>query len=142
MKRQASCNPFTGNSGNWYSWLAATMGGNKSSGNELNSICPKGWMLITNASNDKTSYYHLIRTAYSISDSSDSKIRPLPLSFIRSGNYSQGSLDNRANLGRYWSSTAFNSSIAYILYFSSGYLNLQNGSYSKRNGYSVRCVVK
>lgn len=41
--------------------------------------------------------------------------------------------------GHYWSRTAYNSTVAYRLYFSSGYLYPANANY-RRGGGSVRCV--
>ena len=140
MHFQKSCKPNTGNAGNWYSWPAATAGGSKSSGNELNSICPTGWQLTVNAASDLKSWYYLIRNTYNIQDNNDSKLLPLPMSFIRSGLYNQGSLNVRANYGNYWSSAVYDSNNAYSLGFYSGYLYPQYGNYYKNFGFSVRCV--
>ena len=139
---QISCRSMTSNAGNWYSWPAATAGGSKDSGNELNSICPRGWQLTVNAATDPKSYYYLIRTAYNIQDNNDSKVRPQPLSFVRSGNYAQGSLSGRASNGYYWSSTASSGYNAYSLYFDSGNLNPQYSGHRKNYGFSVRCVSR
>ena len=99
MHNQVSCKPDTNNSGNFYSWPMSTAGG-QSSGKEPNSICPRGWRLTTNTATDIKSYYYLIRATYNIQENgSDSKIRPLPMSFIRSGDYSLGSLNGRGSLG-------------------------------------------
>ena len=141
MSYQDSCGPNVGNAGNWYSWSASTAGG-QSSSKEPNSICPKGWQLTTNTATDIKSYYYLIRTAYNISeDNNDSRIRPLPMSFIRSGLYYLGSLNNRGSYGYYWSAVASSSTGAYFLYFSSGSLNPQSGD-NKYAGFSVRCVSR
>ena len=141
---QISCRANIGNAGNWYSWPSSTAGGSKDSGNELNSICPRGWQLTVNAATDPKSYYYLIRTAYNIQESKDERIRLLPMSFVRSGLYDQGSLNNRASHGGYWSSTANYSNRAYRLDFSSGSLNPQNydGYGNKNRGFSVRCVSR
>ena len=139
MSHQKSCNPNTNNSGNFYSWPASTAGG-QSSSKEPNSVCPRGWQLTTNTATDVKSYYYLIRTAYNIQETdSDSRIRPLPLSFIRSGNYNLGSLNNRGSNGNYWSAVGNSSTNAYNLNFNSGNLNPQNGN-NKYNGFAVRCV--
>jgi len=140
---QTSCKPNTGNAGNYYSFRGTTAEGKLSNGDEMNSACPKGWMLTTNATGDKTSYYYLLRTTYSIDDNNDSKIRPLPLSFILSGRYSQGSLSNRASNGYCWSSTANNNYNAYRLFFNSSNLKPQYDGYDGVNyGFSVRCVSR
>ena len=139
---QISCRAMTGNAGNWYSWPAVTAGGSKDSGNELNSICPRGWQLTVNTAADPKSYYYLIRTAYNIQESKDERIRLLPMSFVRSGYYYQGSLNTRASNGHYWSSTAYIGSRAYYLYFGSGNLNPQYSGHRKNYGFSVRCVSR
>ena len=143
MTNQTSCSPFTGNAGNLYSWPAATAGGyhEKDGFNEPNSVCPSGWQLTVNAATDSKSYYYLIRTAYNMQENNDNRIRLLPLSFIRSGYYNQGSLSNRASGGVYWSSAAYNSNGAYRLSFGSGYLTHQSSNY-KNYGMSVRCVSR
>jgi len=42
---QTSCRANTQNAGNHYSWATSTTGGSKSTGNELNSLCSRGWQL-------------------------------------------------------------------------------------------------
>ena len=141
MANQLSCKPNTNNSGNWYSWSASTAGG-QSSTKEPNSICPRGWQLTTNTATDVKSYYYLIRTAYNIQETnSDSKIRPLPMSFIRSGYYRLGSFNYRGSYGYYWSAVGYSSTNAYYLVFHSGYLFPQGGD-NKYVGFSVRCVSR
>ena len=141
MTNQISCTPNTNNSGNWYSWSASTAGG-QSSSKEPDSICPRGWQLVANSSTDTRSFAYLIRTAYNIAENdSDSRIRPLPLSFIRSGFYYLGSLNSRGSVGRYWSAIGYSSTGAYRLVFDSGYLNPQSGG-DKYNGFAVRCVSR
>ena len=143
MSRQMSCKPNTGNAGNWYSWPAATTGGYHTTEgfNEPSSVCPKGWQMTINTGANPKSWYYLFRNTYGIQDNNDSKLRPLPLSFIRSGRYYQGSLYSRATDGFYWSSTAQNSNRAYYLTFYFGSLTPQsfNGKYL---GHSVRCVSR
>ena len=138
---QKSCRAMTGNAGNWYSWPASTAGGNKESGNEENSVCPRGWQLTVNAATDPKSYYYLIRTVYNISESKDERIRLFPMSFVRSGHYNQGSPDDRANDTIYWSSTADGSNYAYYLSSGSGSLSPQRSNL-KFYGFSVRCVSR
>ena len=142
MRFQVSCKPNTGNAGNWYSWPAATAGGSKSSGNELNSICPKGWQLTVNTEINIRSWYHLIRTAYNIQDSNDSKLRSLPLSFVKSGGYTQGLLDRRAADGYYCSSTSSGSGAYYLLFRANTLLPQVSDGRQKDFGMSVRCVAR
>ena len=141
MTNQISCTPNTNNSGNFYSWSMSTAGG-QSSSKEPNSICPRGWQLITYSSTDTRSYHYLIRTTYNIQETnSDSKIRPLPISFIRSGDYDLGSLNGRGSVGYYWSAVGVSSTSAYRLRFDSGNL-LPLYSTDKYNGFAVRCVSR
>ena len=141
MRNQISCKVNTGNAGNWYSWPASTAGG-QSSTKEPNSVCPRGWQLTTNTATDVKSFDHLIRTAYDISETnSDSRIRSLPMSFVRSGGYGLGSLNNRGSIGYYWSAVASSSLGAYYLGFSSYGLYPQDGN-NKYYGFSVRCVSR
>ena len=140
---QISCKANTGNAGNYYSWPASTAGGKKSSGNEFNSICPRGWQLTVNTAADPKSYYYLLLTIYNSGTSNDSKVRLLPLSFIRSGYYDQGSLIYRAEYGYYWSSTAIGN-YAYGLRLRSNGLDPQYnlGYNNKFAGFSLRCVAR
>ena len=136
---------MTGNAGNWYSWPAATAGGYHTTDgfNEPNSICPSGWQLTVNTETEVKSWYYLIRNTYNIQDKNDSNLLPQPMSFVRSGYYSKGSLSYRANYGNYWSSTANSSKGAHYLVFYSSSLSPQyNYSDVKHNGYSVRCVSR
>ena len=143
MINQVSCNPFTGNGGNWYSWPAATAGGSSSTRgyNEPNSICPSGWQLTVNAETKVKSWYYLIRNTYGILSGGDENIRLLPMSFVRSGAYVQESFFNRADYGYYWSSTADSSNNACHLNFNYRNLNHQSNNY-KSYGLSVRCVSR
>ena len=141
MINQISCGSNTNNSGNFYSWPASTAGG-QSSSKEPNSVCPKGWQLTTNAATDTKSFYYLIRTVYNIQeDDSDSRVRPLPMSFIRSGYHNLGSHKDRGSSGNYWSALGYSGAYAYFLRFHFGNLDLQGG-YSRYYGLSVRCVSR
>ncbi len=66
--------------------------------------------------------------------------RSFPNNFVYSG-YWNGSLAyDRGSYGYYWSSTASDSGSAYYLGFGSDGVG-PTSSYSKYNGYSVRCVA-
>ncbi|MDE7356035.1 MAG: hypothetical protein K2N21_04610 [Rikenellaceae bacterium] len=52
---------------------------------------------------------------------------------------SDGTLYYAGTDGLYWSLVAYDSNLAYYLYFSSSNLYVLNG-YDRRNGFSVRCV--
>ena len=64
----------------------------------------------------------------------------LELFFVRGGNVNSGSLNNSANNGNYWSSTANSATNAADFCFYSGGVN--SSDYSNRNyGFSVRCLA-
>ena len=61
--------------------------------------------------------------------------------FVQGGYVSPGSnLYLAGNYGRYWSSVGRSSSLAYYLYFSSGYVNPSSSS-NRYFGFPVRCVA-
>ena len=146
MSDQMSCRANTQNMGNYYPFPGATAGSNISSGNASNSICPKGWILPANTKEDNKSFYRWLKTIYNY-NSNDNGIRSLPISFIRSGIYYQGALNDRAVGGVYWSSKLYSGSYAYGLRFNSNTLDTQFAFYyyygiGKPLGYSVRCVAR
>ena len=150
----------------YYSWLAATAGGKDSSGNAVStngynaaySICPKGWRLPTsttsNASaqsnnNWKTGDWYALATAYGANLESNYYQSAATFynnagpgttpNFLLAGYYIFGSFGNGGSYGYYWSSTAYSSTYAYFLYFSSRSVNSANYN-GRRVGVSVRCV--
>ncbi|MBQ3348297.1 hypothetical protein IJG90_02145 [Candidatus Saccharibacteria bacterium] len=150
----------------YYSWLVATAGGKDSSGNAVStngynavySICPKGWRLPTSTTSNavadsnnnwKTGDWYILATAYGADLSSQSyQISGTFYSnagpgttpnFLFAGDYYSGSFVNGGLDGRYWSSTSFSSTIAYFLYFYSGYVNSAKYDY-RRYGFPVRCL--
>ena len=129
--------------GNYYQWNAATAGtGGESvtSDDATGSICPKGWKLPSAAYSD---YYNLIRTAYSISSNSagSTAITQAPLYFSPVGYVGSGSLNDAGYGGGYGSSTAYSSSLAYLLSFGSG--GVKPSTFSSRYyGRSVRCLAR
>ena len=135
MSLQKSCLTHSYNAGNYYNFPAASA---SSSEPTTNSICPKGWSLPQNGRN--TGYSHLLENYgvdYNASSrtNQDSALLNLPLSFLRSGDYSSGgSLGGQGNLGRYRMSSL-------RLHFGSGGLapayNTDAGG-----GYMVRCVSR
>ena len=133
MTSQISCEPHAYNAGNIYN-LPSQLGDAK-----YNNICPKGWMLPDN--NGETSYSNLL-IAYGINHNAGSnKTKPydvallnMPLSFLRSGYLSDGTLKLQGNYGRYRMASL-------SLYFSSGALNPTYDTHDSY-GYSVRCVSR
>ena len=65
----------------------------------------------------------------------------LELFFVRGGNVNSGSLNNSANNGNYWSSTANSATNADNLNFNSGNVNPSNNN-NRNNGFSVRCLAR
>ena len=150
----------------YYSWLAATAGGEDSSGNAVTtdgynaaySICPKGWRLPTsttsNASattspNWKTGDWYAIATAYGSNLESNyyqdaatfyNNAGPgTTPNFLLAGSYNDGSFYDGGSYGGYWSSTANSSTYAHRLGLVSWRVNSAS-SFTRRFGFSVRCV--
>ena len=128
--------------GNYYNWYSATAGHGthgKSSGNTDGDLCPVGWHLPTGTSSGD--FYYLNAYVNAGSTSSDANLRIFPNNFVHSGNAYSASLNNRGTQGLYWSSTAYSSSDAYRLDFSSTYVS--NAAYGnfKYFGRTIRCLV-
>ncbi|MBQ9029795.1 hypothetical protein IJ114_03470, partial [Candidatus Saccharibacteria bacterium] len=96
-------------------------------------VCPKGWRLPTRAE-----YNNIATFMGGNSSTGSSNIRNTPYNFVFGGFYS-GGWNNVGSYGRYWSSTKYDSSRGYYLYFVSSTLGT---TYTyKYNGFSVRCVA-
>ncbi len=136
--------------GNYYSWGAATAGTGSSTsdyGNAASSICPRGWRLpLSKSSNNSNSKsFHYLLNQYGMTSSATNsitgqKISSAPLYFVYGGYVLGSSLVSAGSQGRYWSSTAGDSSGAYFLAFDT---NVGPSNVSNRyHGYSVRCVAR
>ena len=129
--------------GNYYNWTAAVAMSDSSSYTtdlqDVNqSICPAGWRLPT-YSGDK-SYQNLVNTQ-GLTAGTSGNIQNTPTYFVYGG-YWNGSSGYVGCGGIYWSSVVKSSSSSYQLYFdANGYLYLQ-GSGSRNDGYSLRCVAR
>ena len=112
--------------GGYYNFCAASAGTNcqaSSTTNTTYDICPKGWRLPTSSEQSSitgTSYVSAFSPVYS-------------------GTYNYGSLATTGSYGYWWSSTAYDSSLQYLLLYNSGSLYTSYGG-GKGNGFSVRCV--
>lgn len=118
-------NPGNTTTGYWYNFCAASAGTNCSSSNSSNTtydICPKGWRLPT-----YNEFSGITGTSYI------SAFSP-----IYGGYYYNGSLNGSSTDGYWWSSTAYNSSRQYRLYYSNG--GLGASVFSKYIGLYVRCI--
>ena len=152
-----STSEYTGNGkhghvGNYYNWPATIASNNSSSYNAYtladittnpqNSICPSGWRLptVSNASDTENEFRRLV-TLYGNTTGNDKALTAAPLWFVRGGYVYGSSLYDSGYGGDYWSSTVYDSSYAYFLYFYSG-----GGSPayygSRHNGRSVRCIAR
>ena len=109
--------------GGYYNYCAASAGtvcSSSSAQNASQDICPKGWRLPTNSEQSGiTGYVSAFSPVYS-------------------GNYYNGPLYGTGSRGYWWSATAIDSSLQYVLIYSGGSLNTSFGS--KDNGRSVRCI--
>ena len=142
-------NPSSTTYGYLYNWQAAMQQSlayynssyTGSAGNNGAGICPAGWLLPPNAGDG--SFYNL-QTAYSSLSPGTSA------NFWANTNYwngvysglsgSTGALSHQASYAYYWSSTQYDASIGYNLYFgTAGNVNPQD-SRSKGYGFAVRCV--
>ena len=155
--------------GNYYNWYSATAGHGKygssyGQGYEApGDICPAGWHLPKggNKSQESTNeFWQLIVTGLNGGTNPanyDSETRPYytgteatpvsnvlrsyPNNFVYSGDVYGSSVEFRGSYGYYWSSSAYNSSGAYYLAFSSSRVRPGTDYYNKYDGRMVRCVA-
>ena len=148
----------------YYSWIAATAGGKDTSGNAVAdyhnapySICPAGWRLptattsnasATSSNNWKTGDLYALATAYganleSIYIGSSTAFynnagpnTTIP-NFLLGGYYYLSAFKYGGSRGYYWTATN-----TYNLYFNSSSVNSADGSYDRRFGFSVRCILE
>ncbi len=131
--------------GGYYTWNVATAGTGAKTANGNNassSICPKGWRLPT-ASSRNSEFADLNDALGSVSGSNKvaNWINPDGPAFLLSGNYYSGSARNQGNYGYYWSSTSYDSSNAYLMYFYSASVYPSGNNY-RYLGLSVRCLAE
>ena len=128
--------------GAYYNWYSATAGNGKyvngSGYTAPGDICPTGWTLPTSGSADKD-----FATLYANLNSNLANIRKYPNNFIYSGNIYGSLVGSRGSFGRYWSKSAYNSTVAYHLYMDSSLVYPSNYNYYNKNyGLSVRCLAQ
>ena len=154
--------------GNYYNWYSATAGHGKygssygSGYTAPGDICPAGWHLPKggNKSQESTNeFWQLIVTGlnggtnpanydsplypyYTETEAIpvSNALRSYPNNFVYSGNVSGSSVDYRGSRGNYWSSSAYGSSSAYYLYFTSSHVNPGTSYGKKYYGSVARCV--
>ncbi|MBR3256563.1 hypothetical protein IKG10_02765 [Candidatus Saccharibacteria bacterium] len=153
--------------GNYYNWYSATAGnGVYNSGSNTNTagdLCPTGWRVprgANKANESNNEFWPLVVTALNNDvkpanyDSSsypyytgteanpvDKAIRTWPNNFLYSGFVNGASLDDRGSYGYCWSSTAYGSYYAYILYIYSSYVSPGTRNFAKYYGWSLRCLA-
>ncbi|MCQ2049409.1 MAG: fibrobacter succinogenes major paralogous domain-containing protein [Candidatus Saccharibacteria bacterium] len=135
-----------GHVGNYYNWSAAVASNDTSAttvaGTDMSSsICPAGWRLPHGYQSVQGNDFATLNTAYGGATNSDSVLLANPLFFVRGGLVYSGSLSNSADLGYYWSSTAYSATYADGFSFYSGYVYTSD-SYSRYYGFSVRCLAR
>ena len=116
----------------YYSYVAATVGTNPSSGEASSDICPKGWRLPTSAE------LYSLKNTYT----TGTALTATPFLGVYAGEYSKSLLNDGGSYGQYWSSTASNNNnSAWSLSFNNGnaYVYASNTKYVGR---SIRCVAK
>ncbi|MBO7699150.1 hypothetical protein J6S39_00480 [Candidatus Saccharibacteria bacterium] len=152
--------------GDYYSWASAIKTTSTSSSQYYNwngtsfsdstsavtqGICPSGWRLPrsyagSSTNNPESDFRYLNSLINNGSWSSVSTAeasnnwRKYPNNFVFAGRWYSSSSYDRGTYGYYWSSTVYNSSLAYNLLFGSTSVYPANSS-GKYNGRSVRCVA-
>ena len=156
--------------GNYYSWAAAiadtTAYITNNQSVENYSICPTGWHLPKggNKSNEANNeFWSLVVTGINGGTNpanyesgtqpyytgtpegteASNKLRAYPNNFVYSGYVDGGSVNGRGSGGRFWSSTAYSSSNAYLLNLNSSSVRVFPGTNPayKYSGRTVRCVA-
>ena len=158
----SSINTTTNNSSQYYNYNTssssyATTGTTMAARNATDAvknanICPAGWRLprvayngYINASAGSDSDFPYLNNALNGSYGATSTFtgsnnwRKYPNNFVFAGGWNGANATNRGTRGYYWSSSVYNSSYAYYLYFYSTNVD-PAGNSSKRFGFSVRCV--
>ena len=146
-----------------YNWYAATAGtgtyATSTNGTNVSgSICPTGWRLPSatsdgsTATGNGTSYdaadFAVLNASMNAGSLTTGSTSDYPTGWQFTGAWSgvfSGSWNNgflgQGSSGYYWSSTAYSSTFARILYFYSSHVNPGNDRNLKYYGYAIRCVM-
>ena len=147
--------------GNYYNWYSATAGNGKyangSGYTTPGDLCPTGWHLPTGTgsgefgllSKSLGGYKDGFNVAQAMSSSTSptvtimlQRLRHFPNNLLYSGNVSGASIYDRGGSGLFWSSTAYNSNIAFYLLFNSTYVSPGSSTTNyKYHGRTVRCIA-
>ncbi|MBR2659509.1 DUF1566 domain-containing protein, partial [Candidatus Saccharibacteria bacterium] len=127
--------------GTLYNYCAASAGTICASSNSSDAqydICPKGWRLPTGGDSGE------FQALYNIYNTDVKMLAPVSqggAAFALAGYFYDGALEYHGSYGIYWSSTRYNSTNMYRLFLRTSFVNPAVFS-SRRNGYSIRCVLK
>lgn len=150
--------------GNYYTWAAAIADTTAYTSNNTSvtntSICPTGWHLPkggSSANATNSDFWQLGLSIMGAAPSNNSQykssetnaagktataaFRSYPNNFVYSGDVNSGSVYFRGSTGLYWSSTAYSSNNAYVLYLYSSLVYPGTSSSYKYYGRTVRCVA-
>ena len=145
----------------YYSWDVATLGSGRSISTDntdaFYSICPKGWKLPTSRTTAATNWqtesdFYVLAHQYGLDSTTSTSESDNGFytqagpgtapNFLLAGYYNIGSFYNGGSSGYYWSSTSGSTSDgARRLRFYSSNVN-SAGDYSRRLGFSVRCLLR
>jgi len=115
-----------------YSWTAAVVGNNPSSGTVADSICPKNWRLPAN--NEYTTLQTALGWGGTGANVNNSPWRGLYVGY-------NGTVNQGAN-GFYWSATAYSAANAYFLYYHASGVSPSQNDRAKTTAMSLRCIAR
>jgi len=141
--------------GNYYNWAAALATNDSSAFDSTlveQSICPAGWTLPRIDDGEDTFYslwnqYGFISSSYNDAnnneahDTNESALWTSPLYFAASGTFN-GNLDGVGGVGRFWTPVPAGSGYAGHTYFYVDGDVAPSGTYGRRYGNSVRCILR
>lgn len=132
--------PWNNYTTGYYTWCAATAGtcssATENGQTAPSSICSKGWRLPTILEiGTMTDQYGLSSNQYGWA----SALQGFPVNLVFYGCYYKSSFRGSDDTGYWWSSTAYNSSYAYLLYVVTNNVSPTH-THTRDGGFSVRCV--
>jgi hypothetical protein len=101
-------------------------------------ICPTGWTLPTSGGTNKD-----FAMLYTNLSSTPANIRKYPNNFLYSGIIYDSRVNDRGSDGSYWSKTASQIELVYVLHFGKTYVSpSSNGDNGKNFGLAIRCLAQ
>ena len=130
--------------GNYYNWYTATASSgtyaiSTTGQNAAQSICPKGWRLPTGGDINTTTGNGEFQKLYNTYENADDFA--VNTSAVLSGRWYDSSAHYQGSYGDWWSRTADNASLGYLLDFNNSSV-YPKSNISKRYGFSVRCLAQ